>query len=205
MHGSILSKNIVALHFAIDAEAFCDRCYLHLECAIIYQDFRANRHTLRQIPIAARDTSVIANDGRVNHDLELLAFGQFNGFAFLELSCCHTLVFRIHHDGDWPLFGFLAQDVLNRLHCLSKYLVVAKVEIQSDDVHSCVKHSVNALAVVARWTDSTNNACLTLAEVDLLEDILKSYPTIVSAGGHTDRFTSCFYHLFKYFVLFLNF
>ena len=60
---------------------------------------------------------------------------------------------------------------------LTTYLVIAKGEVESSNVHASFNHLDHLLLVRAGWSQSCNNGCLSLIEIDLLEDVLESNTT----------------------------
>ena len=210
MHWTLFTKDVVVFDLNKDT-VLLNFGNFTLQSTVVDQDLGSNLNSVGKCLISGRHSRIITLDSLVHHDLVLLSSLQLNWFALLELASEHGWPLGVHHDAHGLVASFF-QHLRQRLHvdpvrllqksthsvrksinskCKGPYLDVTIFEVKSSNVHACIKHLVHLLVLLTASSQSSNNGCFPLVQIDLLKDVLEPNPT----GVLTDWFASCFDHL----------
>lgn len=189
MHWTLFTKNVVVFDLNKDT-VLLNFGNFTLQSTVVDQDLGSNLNSVGKCLISGRHSRIITLDSLVHHDLVLLSSLQLNWFALFELASEHGWPLGVHHDAYWLVTSFF-QHLRQRLHVDPVRLDVTIFEVKSSNVHACIKHLVHLLVLLTASSQSSNNGCFPLVQIDLLKDVLEPNPT----GVLTDWFASCFDHL----------
>ena len=119
--------------------------------SISNKDGWSNLHGGWKTWVRACNSSIISQEFIISHDLQTLTSGEFNWLVILEEPSSNLWTFGIKQEGAllvWSLLEGFSQVVQS----LSVRLVITVREVQSSDIHACVKHLDKHINIPAWWS-----------------------------------------------------